>query len=309
MSGSSGGGKKHAWGDDDEDDELPSRTESAVDASGHKRITEYRLDSAGHRVKVSTVMKCVPEVSREPVAIKGRRERMKKFGAAASSVDETNVTIQVKDEERVTLDDDADEATAANVKEAMSEFARKQAMRKLRQKYQLEEDEDEDPAAAAADQSMQSNGGGVGGKAAYVPPSMRGKEGGQRMAAEDDRDNATLRVTNISEDTAEQDLQMLFSPYGRISRMYLAKDKGTYVSRGFAFISYHDRADAARAMEALQGHGFDHLILKIDWSKPASAQQKGDGGLSSGFTSGYGKALAQDTKERVSYASNLTANR
>jgi hypothetical protein len=31
--------------------------------------------------------------------------------------------------------------------------------------------------------------------------------------------------------------------------------------------------------------------------------------LSSGYTSGYGKALAQDTKERVSYASNLTANR
>ena len=35
----------------------------------------------------------------------------------------------------------------------------------------------------------------------------------------------------------------------------------------------------------------------------------GEGGLSSGYTSGYGKALAQDTKERVSYASNLTANR
>ena len=34
-----------------------------------------------------------------------------------------------------------------------------------------------------------------------------------------------------------------------------------------------------------------------------------EGGLSGGFTSGYGKALAQDTKERVSYASNLTQNR
>lgn len=304
---SSAAGKKHAWGDDDEEDELPARTETPVDASGHKRITEFRVNSAGQRVKVTSVVKRVSEVTREPLAIKGRRERMKKFGAAASSTDESNVTIQVKDEERVTLEEE-NKAAAANVKEAMSEFARKQAMRKLRQKYQMEDVEDEDPSGGGPgeQQSMQS---GPGGKAAYVPPSMRGKEGSQRMAAEDDRDNATLRVTNISEDTAEQDLQMLFSPYGRISRMYLAKDKGTYVSRGFAFISYHDRADAERAMNALQGHGFDHLILKIDWSKPAPTQQKGDGGLSSGFTSGYGKALAQDTKERVAYASNLTANR
>jgi len=64
-------------------------------------------------------------------------------------------------------------------------------------------------------------------------------------------------------------------------------------------------------MDALQGHGFDHLILKIEWAKPSAPKPEGDGGggLSSGFTSGYGKALAQDTKERVSYASNLTANR
>ena len=33
------------------------------------------------------------------------------------------------------------------------------------------------------------------------------------------------------------------------------------------------------------------------------------GGLSSGFTSGFGQALARDTKEKVSFASNLTANR
>jgi hypothetical protein len=32
----------------------------------------------------------------------------------------------------------------------------------------------------------------------------------------------------------------------------------------------------------------------------------GTGGVASGFMSGYGKALAQDTTERVTYASNLT---
>ena len=55
------------------------------------------------------------------------------------------------------------------------------------------------------------------------------------------------------------------------------------------------------------------MILKIEWAKPSAPKPDagggGEGGLSSGYTSGYGKALAQDTKERVSYASNLTANR
>ena len=32
----------------------------------------------------------------------------------------------------------------------------------------------------------------------------------------------------------------------------------------------------------------------------------GGSGLDSTFRSGYGKALAQDTKEKVTYASNLT---
>merc|ERR1719484_460938 len=130
-----------------------------------------------------------------------------------------------------------------------------------------------------------------------------------RMAQFDDRDQASLRVTNISEDTCEADLQVLFAPYGRIASIYLAKDRETMVSRGFAFVSYIHRQDAERAMAALQGHGYDHLILKIEWAKPSVPKPDAEGGLSGGFTSGYGKALAQDTKERVSYASNLTQNR
>jgi translation initiation factor 3 subunit G len=119
------------------------------------------------------------------------------------------------------------------------------------------------------------------------------------------RDQNTIRVTNISEDTTEADLQELFQPFGRISRVYLAKDKETMQSRGFAFVSFVHREDAARAMDKLQGHGYDHLILKLEWARPSAP--KGDPGSSGTvFRSGYGKALAQDTKEKVSYASNLT---
>lgn len=108
------------------------------------------------------------------------------------------------------------------------------------------------------------------------------------------------RCTNISEDTTEADLQDLFSPFGRISRVYLAKDRETLQSRGFAFISFVHHPDAQAAMDALQGFGYDHLILKLEWARPSGGGEKTE------YRSGYGKALAQDTKEKVSFASNLT---
>ncbi|XP_018429654.1 PREDICTED: eukaryotic translation initiation factor 3 subunit G [Nanorana parkeri] len=91
----------------------------------------------------------------------------------------------------------------------------------------------------------------------YVPPSLR-------PTADD---NATIRVTNLSEDTRETDLQELFRPFGSISRIYLAKDKTTGQSKGFAFISFHRREDAARAIAGVSGFGYDHLILNVEWAK------------------------------------------
>jgi translation initiation factor 3 subunit G len=75
-------------------------------------------------------------------------------------------------------------------------------------------------------------------------------------------------------------------------------------SRGFAFVSFVHVQDAAMAMEKLQGYGFDHLILKLEWARPSAPKNPATEGTE--YRSGYGKALAQDTKEKVSYASNLT---
>lgn len=44
-------------------------------------------------------------------------------------------------------------------------------------------------------------------------------------------ESATIRVTNLSEDTRESDLQELFRPFGTIQRIYLAKDKNTGQSK------------------------------------------------------------------------------
>ena len=84
-----------------------------------------------------------------------------------------------------------------------------------------------EPAAAAPAAT-------TGGK--YVPPSMRGggrgpgeamgRPGGSRD------DLPTLRVTNISEDTQENDLRELFGAFGRVARVYVGRDRETGAGKG-----------------------------------------------------------------------------
>ena len=100
-------------------------------------------------------------------------------------------------------------------------------------------------------------------------------------------DQSTVRVTNLSEEAQEMDLKELFSMFGPIRRTFLAKDKVTQQSKvgyhihsmhpllttptnltqGFAFVSFANRADAANAIRNLNGFGYDHLILKVEWAK------------------------------------------
>lgn len=84
---------------------------------------------------------------------------------------------------------------------------------------------------------------GSGATAAFIAAvrrgagaTMDGPDGGRRQ-----RDENSLRVTNLSEDVTEADLQALFRPFGPISRVFLAVDKTTGENRGFAFVNYHHR--------------------------------------------------------------------
>lgn len=85
------------------------------------------------------------------------------------------------------------------------------------------------------------------------------------------RDDATaIRISNLSESTTETDLEDLVKPFGPIQKLFLAKDKQTGLCKGFAYIHFKFRNDAAKAIATLHGHGYDHLILGVDWSKPPS---------------------------------------
>lgn len=105
----------------------------------------------------------------------------------------------------------------------------------------------------------------------YVPPSMRaGARGaGESMRGAGSREDLpTLRVTNISEDTGESDLRELFGNFGHVVRVYVGRDRETGVGKGFAFVSFDNKADAQKAMEKVHGRGYDNLILNVQWSQP-----------------------------------------
>ncbi|XP_066991855.1 eukaryotic translation initiation factor 3 subunit G [Anabrus simplex] len=105
----------------------------------------------------------------------------------------------------------------------------------------------------------------------YVPPSLRDGNKNRTDTTTNPRgrdDTNAIRVSNLSESTTEADLEDLVKPFGPIQKLFLAKDKNTNQCKGFAYIHFRFRADAAKAIASLNGHGYDHLILNVDWSKP-----------------------------------------
>ncbi|KAH9491097.1 Eukaryotic translation initiation factor 3 subunit G [Dermatophagoides farinae] len=78
----------------------------------------------------------------------------------------------------------------------------------------------------------------------------------------------TIRITNLPEETQDSDIRDLFKDFGRLTRIFLAKDKATGNSKGFAFVSFDTRENAARAIKTVNGHGYNNLILSVEWAKP-----------------------------------------
>ncbi|PSK60675.1 eukaryotic translation initiation factor 3 subunit G [Elsinoe australis] len=117
------------------------------------------------------------------------------------------------------------------------------------------------------------SGLGAGGSS-YVPPHLRkgaAAAGGERMGGKFERDDlATLRVTNVSEFADEGELRDLFERFGRVTRVFLAKDRETNRAKGFCFVSFADRSDAVRAQEKLDGVGYLHLILRVEFAKKST---------------------------------------
>jgi len=281
------------WADQVTDaDELPPPHEEYDDVKGIKTVIEYRLNDEGKKVRSVKTYSVEKRKVSKSVA---KRKAWSKYGGASKDPPGPNPSNTIVAEEIFmnfvhTKEAQNTEAAAAE-KDPLEKLKAAGTGKMVSCRYckgdhwskecphkdkleALEEMKKKAPGDAPAAPAAGAAAADPARAGKYIPPSQRegaakrGVDvGGQRGQRDE---TATIRVTNLSEDTQESDLQELFAPFGNISRIFLAKDKVTGQSKGFAFINYYARKDAAAAIEGVSGHGFDHLILNVEWAKPSA---------------------------------------
>lgn len=244
--------------------------------------------------------------NRVPLRVLARRD-LPRFGDA--KVGEENVTLPSRDYVSIEHPDDqaADDADDPTLAKTLANFISKQAERGLQRDMDIIDEEfnralppAEETPAPKTDRYV-APGRGAGGSDSNF---------GFGKSADKDGTENTLRVSNLTKAVTEDDLRDLFERFGRIHRISLPrieKPDGTKEVRGFAYIAFAHHEDAEEALNRLQGYGYDHLIIKIEWAKPTKDGEGGGGG-GNRHMSGYGTKLAQDTTEKVYFNSNLTSN-
>ena len=95
-----------------------------------------------------------------------------------------------------------------------------------------------------------------------------------------------LYVGNLSFNTTETDLQDLFATAGAVSEVTLMQDKFTGKSRGFAFVTMGNEADAQKAITEFNGKTVEGRPLTVNEARPREARPGGGGG--GGGRGGYG---------------------
>ncbi|CAL9211704.1 unnamed protein product [Musa hybrid cultivar] len=314
---------KLRWGELEDDAEdldflLPPRVVVGPDENGVKKVTEYRFDDEGNKVRVTTTTH-VRKLTRARLSKRAlERRSWPKFGDAAHEDAGARLTmvsteeillerprapgstlshpplfffflIAFKAEEpKVAGDPLAAMGKAGAVLMVCRTCGKKGDHWTSKCPYkdlapQTDSFVDKPPGAESAASSAGT------GKGAYVPPSMRA--GAERSGTEMRRrnDENSVRVTNLSEDTREPDLLELFRTFGPVTRVYVAVDQKTGVSRGFGFVNFVNREDAERAINKLNGYGYDNLILRVEHRPDAiscrvSVPEKSTGKMDSKYT-------------------------
>ena len=80
-----------------------------------------------------------------------------------------------------------------------------------------------------------------------------------------------LFVGNLPFSATEESVRALFAPHGKIESLALINDRDTGRPRGFGFIEMPS-ADAAQAIQALNGKNFEGRDLKVSEAQARQGQ-------------------------------------
>jgi RNA recognition motif-containing protein len=77
-----------------------------------------------------------------------------------------------------------------------------------------------------------------------------------------------IYVGNLNKSTTQDEINTLFAQAGTVSSVDLVKDKGTGMSKGFAFVAMPTQADADKAISMFNDYALADNKLKVNVAKP-----------------------------------------
>ena len=92
---------------------------------------------------------------------------------------------------------------------------------------------------------------------------------------------------NLSFQATEDDVRELFTAHGEVTDVHMVMDRESGRSRGFAFVEMATDAQAAAAIQALDGTAVGGRNLKVNEAQPREERGGGGGGRGGGG-GGYG---------------------
>ncbi|CAH8594324.1 unnamed protein product [Dicrocoelium dendriticum] len=234
-----------------DENQLPPPEVTYNSERGVKTIVQHYFNEDGDLIKETREYRTEKRIVAARIA---QRTKWAKFGAAKNDPPGGNsantypaelVTMQLIQARQPEQDQDRSEEDALKAKNRVqqslcrfckgSHFSHKcpnksdmEAMEALREKLKSKTD----PAEENKDvpETVVSTG-------RYLPPPLRnaanmaaalsGSTGSEKRSF----DGHTVRVSNLPSDTVTEDLKLIFSPFGQVTRIYPAKDKVTQQNR------------------------------------------------------------------------------
>jgi RNA recognition motif-containing protein len=77
-----------------------------------------------------------------------------------------------------------------------------------------------------------------------------------------------IYVGNLAKSTTQDEINTLFATAGTVSSVELIKEKGSGVSKGFAFVSMPMQAEADKAISMFNAYSLADNTLKVNIAKP-----------------------------------------
>ena len=80
-----------------------------------------------------------------------------------------------------------------------------------------------------------------------------------------------IYVGNLNKSTTQDEINTLFAQAGAVSAVEVIKDRGTGLSKGFAFVSMPVQAEADKAVNMFNDYDLAENKLKVNIAKPRTA--------------------------------------